>query len=170
MTSYRRWCRCAEGRSVARVGLLDRSRQLRAFSTRRTLILAKAVQAGALFAAVLFTCPLSHIMPFISPCRLLLCAARVPKLAGQSWCRAGEAGPSPIEQARLACSSWPLLLPTRVEHEPLGTQERPANEPAVARRLLHYVMVHSARSYIGRNTSFPALKLPSDLARDIAYS
>ena len=40
----------------------------------------------------------------------------------------------------------------------------------VARCLLHYVMVHSARSYIGRNTSFPALKLPSDQTREIAYS
>jgi hypothetical protein len=90
-------------------------------------------------------------------------------LAGRPWCRACEAGPSPIEQARPACSSWPLLLSARVEHEPVGTQERPANEPAVARCLLHHVMVHSARSYIGRNTSFPALKLPSDLAREVAF-
>ena len=33
----------------------------------------------------------------------------------------------------------------RVEHEPAGTGERPSTEPAVARCLLHHVMVHSAR-------------------------
>ncbi len=34
----------------------------------------------------------------------------------------------------------------RVEHESVGTEERPATEPAVARCLLHRAMVHSARS------------------------
>jgi hypothetical protein len=33
----------------------------------------------------------------------------------------------------------------RAEHEPAGTEERPSTEPAVARCLLHRVMVHSAR-------------------------
>jgi len=33
----------------------------------------------------------------------------------------------------------------RVEHETVDTGERPSNEPAVARCLLHNVMVHSAR-------------------------
>src|SRR5438309_6729065 len=55
----------------------------------------------------------------------------------------------------------------RVEHEPIGTEERPSTEPAVARCLLHHAMVHSARSCTRRNTSFSALKLPSDPARDV---
>src|SRR5438309_6973873 len=54
----------------------------------------------------------------------------------------------------------------RVEHEPVDTEERPSTEPAVARCLLHHAMVHSARSCTRRNTSFSALKLPSDPARD----
>jgi len=58
----------------------------------------------------------------------------------------------------------------RVEHEPVGTEERPSTEPAVARCLLHHAMVHSARSCTRRNTAFSALKLPSDPARDVAYS
>lgn len=33
----------------------------------------------------------------------------------------------------------------RVEHVPVGAEERPSTEPAVARCLLHHVMVHSAR-------------------------
>jgi hypothetical protein len=58
----------------------------------------------------------------------------------------------------------------RVEHEPVGTEERPLLGPAVARCLIHHVMVHSARSYTRRNTSFSALKLRSAPARDVAYS
>ena len=58
----------------------------------------------------------------------------------------------------------------RVEHEPVGTGERPSTEPAVARCLLYHVMVHSARSYTRRNASFSALKLPSDPAPEVAYS
>jgi hypothetical protein len=58
----------------------------------------------------------------------------------------------------------------RVEHEPASTGERPSTEPAVARCLLHHVMVHSARSYTRRNASFSALKLPSAPAPDVAYS
>jgi hypothetical protein len=56
----------------------------------------------------------------------------------------------------------------RVEHDPVGTEERPAAEPAIARCLLHHVMVHSARSYRRRNASFSALKLPSDPAPEVA--
>jgi hypothetical protein len=58
----------------------------------------------------------------------------------------------------------------RVEHESVGTEERPSTEPAVARCLLHLVMVHFARSYKRRNASFSALKLPSDPAPEVAYS
>jgi hypothetical protein len=130
-----------------------------------------ACPAGSLLAAVLVR---QGAEPYYALQRSVPAAASCcscgQTLAGRPWCRAGEAGPSPIKQARPACSSWPLLLSARVEHEPVGTQERPANEPAVARCLLHYVMVHFARSYKGRNTSFPALKLPSDPAREIAYS
>ena len=98
------------------------------FARPRTILCASSLDAGRCFV-------------------LLLCA---PKLAWP-WYRACEAGPSPIELARPACSSWPLLLSARVEHEPVGTQERPPNEPAVARCLLHHVMFHSARSYTRRN-------------------
>src|SRR5712691_9730112 len=58
----------------------------------------------------------------------------------------------------------------RVEHEPVGTKERPSTEPAVARCLLHHAMVHSARSYTRRNAAFSALQLPSASAREVAYS
>jgi hypothetical protein len=58
----------------------------------------------------------------------------------------------------------------RVEHEPVGTEERPSTEPAVARCLLEYAMVHSARSYTRRNAAFSALKLPSDPAPEVANS
>src|SRR4051812_25750400 len=58
----------------------------------------------------------------------------------------------------------------RVEHEPVGTGERPLTGPAVARCLLQHAMVHSARSYTRRNASFSALKLPSDPAPEVAYS
>jgi hypothetical protein len=49
-----------------------------------------------------------------------------------------------IEQARPAGPSWPLLpAPSvRVEHEPVGAEERPSTGPAIARCLLRYAMVH----------------------------
>lgn len=58
----------------------------------------------------------------------------------------------------------------RVEHEPVGTEERPWTGPAVARCLLQHAMVHSARSYTRRNAAFSGLKLPSDPAREVTYS
>jgi hypothetical protein len=70
----------------------------------------------------LFARALRHIMPFSAPCRAASCCSCGQTLAGRPWCRAGEAGPSPIEQARPACSSWPLLLSARVEHQPVGTR------------------------------------------------
>ena len=49
-----------------------------------------------------------------------------------------------IVQARPACPSWPLLpAPSvRVEHEPVGAEERPSTGPAIARCLLRNAMVH----------------------------
>jgi hypothetical protein len=58
----------------------------------------------------------------------------------------------------------------RVEHELGGTEERPLFGPAVARCLLHHVVIHYARSYTRRNAAFSASKLPSELAREVAYS
>ena len=42
----------------------------------------------------------------------------------------------------------------RVEHESVGTEERPWTEPAAARCLLQHAMVHSARSCTRRNAAF----------------
>ena len=97
------------------------------------------------------------------------------ELAGRPWCRACEAGPSPDRVARGRhvlpghCSRFESAS-IRVEHEPGGTEERPLTGPAVARCLLHHAMVHSARSYTRRNAAFSALRLPSALAREVAYS
>ena len=57
----------------------------------------------------------------------------------------------------------------RAEHEPVGAAERPATELAAARCLLTTRWFTRA-IYIRRNTSFSASKLPSDPARDFAYS
>src|SRR5437879_6478798 len=56
------------------------------------------------------------------------------------------------------------------KHEPVGTEDWPSTEPAVARCLLCHAMVHSARSCTRRNAAFSALKLPSALAHEVAYS
>jgi hypothetical protein len=58
----------------------------------------------------------------------------------------------------------------RVEHEPVGTEERPLLGRAVARCLLHHLMVHPAPSYTRRNAACLAVKLRSALAREVAYS
>ena len=56
------------------------------------------------------------------------------------------------------------------KHEPVGTEDWPSTEPAVARCLLCHAMVHSARSCTRRNAAFSALKLPSALAPEVASS
>jgi hypothetical protein len=124
----------------------------------------------------LFTGPLSDIMRLVSSVRrftLFLVWAEV--VAGRTWCRACEAGPSRHRVARgrhvlLAIAPRFGSTSIRVEHEPVGAEERPSTEPAVTRCLLHHAMVHSARSYTRRNAAFSALKLPSDPAPEVANS
>jgi hypothetical protein len=125
----------------------------------------------------LFVGPLSDIMRLVLQFRPAL--RTVPRwteeLAGRPWCRACEAGPSRHRVARGRhvlpgpCSPFGSTS-IRVEHEPVGTEERPSTEPAAARCLLHHAMVHSARSYTRRNASFSALKPPSDPAPEVVNS
>ena len=67
-----------------------------------------------------------------------------------------------IEQARPACSSWPLLpaASIRFEHEPVGAEERPSTEPAVARCLLHHAMVHERDRTQGEIPHYQASNCP----------
>jgi hypothetical protein len=59
----------------------------------------------------------------------------------------------------------------RVAHEPVGTEVRPVTGAAVARCLLHDVMVHSVgSSYTRRYAACSASKLPSVTAREVTHA
>jgi hypothetical protein len=58
----------------------------------------------------------------------------------------------------------------RVAHDPVGTEVRPVTGAAVARCLLHDVMVHSVRSDTRRNAACSASKLPAVTAREVEHA